>query len=358
MEARRVLLTGGAGLLGQAIVQEMRKPDGHGSSPPDEIRLYDVRAATAPTAPGVTPIVGDVRDFDDLRRACEGVDAVIHAASLVDFGHASARALHAINVGGTENAIRACREAGVRALVYTSTMDVVLSGRGIANGDETLPYPDRFADAYARTKALAEQVALAANGLQLRTCAIRPCGMYGEADPYHVSNVLRAVQGGKLLARIGDGKAVFQHVYVGNVAHAHLLALQRLVEEEPTVAGQIYIITDFPASNFFAFMERLVNHLGYAFPPASRSVPYPFAYALGALLEFAAKLLQPVVTYRPTLTRSSIRTICNDLSFVGEKAARDLGYEPVYSEAEALERTVEWFRAHGPVATPEIPDLS
>jgi sterol-4alpha-carboxylate 3-dehydrogenase (decarboxylating) len=357
MEARRVLLTGGAGLLGQAIVREMRKPARNGFAPPDEIRVYDVRAAATPATPGVVPIVGDVRQLDELRRACEGVDVVIHAASLVDFGHASEQALHAINVGGTENAIRACRESGVPALVYTSTMDVVLSGEAIANGDETLPYPEHFADAYAHTKALAEQTALAANGPELRTCAIRPCGMYGEADPYHVSHVLRLVQEGKLPARIGDGKAVFQHVYVGNVAHAHLLAMRHLLQEYPTVAGQTYIITDFPAINFFDFTERLVTPLGHAFPPASRSVPYRAAYALGALLEFAAKLLRPVVTFRPTLTRSSIRVVCNDLSFVGEKAAGDLGYEPVYSEAEALERTVEWFRAHGPVDPPEIPEL-
>jgi sterol-4alpha-carboxylate 3-dehydrogenase (decarboxylating) len=291
---RSILITGGAGFLGRAIVHELQKPAPAGFASAPEIRIFDARP-DAPRHPGVANIRGDVRHYEDLLEACRGVDVVLHAASLVDYGHASEHALEAINVQGTENAIRACREAGVPGLVYTSSMDVVYGAEPIVNGDETLPYPERFADAYARTKALAEQAVVAANGAartarageadaaaRLRTCVIRPCGMYGEADPYHVSGVLRTVQGGLLAARIGDGSAVFQHVYVGNVAHAHVLAAARLLEPESPAAGQA--------------------------------------------------------------------------CFVADKAVHDLGYTPIYSEAECLDRTAEWFRAHGPLSPPEIPN--
>ena len=67
-----------------------------------------------------------------LSRA-RGVDAVLHTASLVDYGHASETTLESINVGGVENVIRACREAGVPALVHTSTMDVIYAGRPVVD---------------------------------------------------------------------------------------------------------------------------------------------------------------------------------------------------------------------------------
>jgi nucleoside-diphosphate-sugar epimerase len=366
----RVLITGGAGFLGQAIVRELRKPAPAGFGAAPEIRIFDVRSAAAPQHPGVANLVGDVRDHDALLDACRGVDVVIHAASLVDYGHASRRALEEINVGGTQNAIRACCEAGARGLVFTSSMDVVYGAKPIVNGDESLPYPERFADNYARTKAAAEQAVVRANAAprtprdgeaaaeaRLRSCVIRPCGMYGEADPYHVSNVLRAAQEGKLAARIGDGNAVFQHVYVGNVAHAHVLAASRLLEPDSPAAGQIYFIVDYPAVNFFDFMQPLMSKLGHELPPRSRYVPYPVAYGLGTLLELGAKLLRPFVAFEPALTRSSARIVCQDFCFVADKAVHELGYAPIYAEDEALERTAEYFRAHGPLAAPEIPGV-
>lgn len=350
-----MLVTGGAGLLGQALVRELIKPGADGAPPTDRVRILDVRDPPAAGLPGVEAIRGDVRSLDALRGACRGVDAVIHCASLVDYGHASERDLRAINVDGTANAIAACRERGVRALVYTSTMDVVHAGEAIRDGDESLPYPEHYNDAYAASKAEAERLVLAASGPELPTCALRPCGMYGEADPHHVSSVLRTVQAGRLSARLGDGHAVFQHVYVGNVAHGHVLAARRLLARDPAVAGSVYFLTDFPALNFFDFMETLMKRLGHEFPPQDRRIPYPIAFGLGAAFELAARLARPLFRWRPLLTRSSVRVVCKDLSFGSGKAARELGYAPIYSEAEALERTVAWFREHGPVDPPMLP---
>lgn len=350
----RVLVTGGAGLLGRALVRELRR-ERAGAAALAELRVFDARADAGRVEEGVVSIPGDVRSLEQLRLAIEGVDAVLHAASLVDYGHASEADLESVNVVGTQNVIAACREQGVRALVYTSTMDVVHSGGPIRDGDETLPYPTRFNDAYARSKARAEQAVLAAGSPALRTCAIRPCGLYGEGDPYHVSNVLRLVQRGGLPVRMGDGSAVFQHVYVGNAAYGHVLALERLLAGDDAVAGQAYFLTDFPAINFFDFMEPLMRALGHDFPPRRRSVPYSLVLAAGTLAELAAAAVRPVLDWRPTLTRSSVRVVCNDLSFTGEKARRELGYAPVYSEAEAFERTVAWFREHGPVDPPAGP---
>ena len=231
MKVQRILITGGAGFLGRAILRELAR------SPLDEVRIFDLEPVDVTGTPGLVSIVGDVCNPEALLAACRGVDVVVHAASLVDWGHTTPERLAEVNVGGSENVVRACREAGVRGLVYTSSMDVVCGKRPVVQADETTPYPDVFANEYSRSKALAEQAMLRANGPELSVCVLRPCGMFGEADPYHVANVLRVVRDGGLPFRVGDGSAVFQHVYVGNVAHAHVLALRQLLEPAAAVAG-------------------------------------------------------------------------------------------------------------------------
>jgi nucleoside-diphosphate-sugar epimerase len=363
-----VLVTGGAGFLGRAIVRELQKPARAGvGTPAAEIRVFDkIPLDPKPFAlredEGLVSLVGDLRSAESVREACRGVDAVIHTASLVDWGHASEQVLHDINVVGTRNIIDACRAEGVPALVYTSTMDVVYPRRPIRNGDETLPYPKRFADAYAHSKALAEQSVLAANSDSLATCAIRPCGMWGEADPYHVSQTLRLAEAGKLSHRIGNGKAQFQHVYVGNVAHGHLLAMQALLSSECRsndedthrgrllAAGEVYIITDEPSENFFDFLDPILTGLGHPMPPKSKYIPFALAWSIGAALELGARLARPFVTFRPNMTRSSVQILCQDFTFTSDKAHRELGYEPVYSKAEGLERTLAHFSHYGPNA--------
>lgn len=338
----RVLVTGGGGFLGHAIVRELRRPE----SAIESIRLLDLDLGDSPERDGVEMLGGDICDYPRVVEACRGVDVVLHAASLVDWGQATPERVEQVNVGGTDNLLRACRENGVAALVYTSTMDVVCGTSPVVDADETTPYPARFTNEYARTKALAEQRVLAANGPRLATCALRPCGMFGEGDPYHVENVLRIVKEGGLPFRPGNGSARFQHVYVGNVAHAHALAMRRLLAGDAAVAGQAYFITDdCPAVNFFDFLEPILTALGHSLPPKSRSVPYPVMLALAASMEAASLLCRPFFRMNPTLTRSSVRFTCHDHTFDGSKARRDLGYAPRYKEAESLERTIDYFRA-------------
>jgi nucleoside-diphosphate-sugar epimerase len=338
----RALVTGGGGFLGRALLREIAKP-GSGVA---FTRVLDLDVSQVAGGPGVEAVSGDVCDAGLVRQACRDADVVIHAAALVDWGQSTPERLEMVNVGGTRTVVEACRAAGVRGLVYTSTMDVVCGSAPVVDADETTPYPSRFTNEYARTKALAEALVLAANGPDLATCAVRPCGMYGEGDPYHVANVLRIVKDGGLPARPGNGSARFQHVYVGNVAHAHLLAMRRILEPGASIGGEAWFVTDdTPAVNFFEFMEPILEALGHALPPRSRRIPYPVMLSLGAAMEAAALLCRPFVRMQPTLTRSSVRFVCHTHTFDGRKAVRQLGYAPAYKEDEALARTIAWLKA-------------
>lgn len=339
-EGPAIVITGGAGFLGSAILRELAKPEP--VLRPREIRLFDPRADALSPAAGVVPIAGDVRDRTALRDAFDGADLVLHCASIVDWGQHRREFVHAVNVGGTEAVVAACRDARVRGLVYTSTMDVVFDGRPVRDADERRRVPAHHHAAYPATKAAAERVVLAANGGALRTCVVRPCGMYGEGDPYNVSATIRMARRGLLRFRMGDGRARFQHVYVGNVAHAHLVAARDLLADRSRAAGEIYLATDHPARNFFEFLAPIVEGVGFRMP--ARSLPFPVVWTAGALSELASWAIRPIRRVDPVLTRHSAEIVCRDFTFSGDKIRRDLGYAPVYGEDEAVARTIAHFR--------------
>jgi len=288
-----------------------------------------------PPEPLGESMIGDIRDPAAVRRACEGMEVVFQTAAAVWNVNTPRRVYEEVNVEGNRNVLEACLALGIRRLVYTSTLDVVVEGRKpIVDGDESLPYPKRLPrDAYSRTKILAEQLVLAANGPRLATCALRPVGMYGPRDRYHLGNIVSMARRG-LSMRLGDGSARFSHAYSENVAHAHLLAAERLWPGSP-VAGQCYFIGDHDTKgNFFDFMTPYLEALGLPLP--RRSIPYRLAYALACV----AELLAP----RSNFNRFAVVQTCVDHTFVHSKAVRELGYAPVVSREQAFERSLAWLR--------------
>jgi nucleoside-diphosphate-sugar epimerase len=312
-------------MLGFELVQQLRAAG-------KRVRLMDLEP---PPQPAVESMIGDIRDPAAVRRACEGMEVVFQTAAAVWDVNTPRQVYEEVNVGGNRNVLEACRALGIRRLVYTSTLDVVVDGRKpIVDGDESLPYPRHLPrDHYSRTKLLAEQLVLAANGPKLATCALRPVGMYGPRDKYHLGNFVSMARHG-LSTRLGDGSARFSHVYSENVAHAHLLAAERLWPGS-SVAGQCYFICDhYPAGNFFDFMIPYLEALGLAAP--RRSIPFRLAYALA----WAAELLAP----RSNFNRFAVVQTCVDHTFVDRKAAGELGYAPIVSREQAFERSLAWLR--------------
>jgi sterol-4alpha-carboxylate 3-dehydrogenase (decarboxylating) len=333
-----VVVTGGSGCLGHAVIDQLLEPGG--VLGPVEVRSLDRRRSGRPPREGLVELLGDIRSARSLREAVRGADLVLHCAAAVDWGQAPASELEEINVQGTERLIEACRAEGVRALVHTSTLDVLFTGEPIRDADESRPYPERHPNAYCRTKADAEQRALDANGPSLRTAVVRPCVIFGERDPFHVPALLSRARRGRLL-RIGDGRARSQFSYVGNVAHALLLAGRSLLGEG-RAAGRVYFVTDGEPENFFEFLAPFVVAGGGRMPPRALSLPHAPLHAVGALLEGLARVVQPLVSYRPVLTRFAVDFVCVDYTVKTDRAARELGYAPRFVRAEAIARTIAW----------------
>ena len=108
----RVLVTGGTGYLGRAIVRALHAA-GHN-------RWYSRDAPRAAALPG-TMVDGDIRDLASVKRAAEAVDAIIHSAALVSLWRPRSPDFDEVNVGGLANVLEAARGGGIRRIVYTSS---------------------------------------------------------------------------------------------------------------------------------------------------------------------------------------------------------------------------------------------
>jgi nucleoside-diphosphate-sugar epimerase len=336
-----ILLTGGAGFLGTAIIRELL--DDSSPLPVNELKVLDLQPVKNQQYDRMTSIIGDIQDKHVLLEACKGVDLVIHSAAIVDWGTRSEKEVMAVNYGGTLNVIEACITSQVKGMIYTSSLDVLFDGRPLVDVNEGTAYPERHSNSYCNSKCLAEKKVLEASGELLKTCSLRPADIYGEGDPYHIGSLINMAKGG-FYVRLGNGQSKCQHAYVGNVAQAHVLAAASLLNGNRNTPGESYFITDGPPSNFFSFFDSIVEAAGYRIWPKNIWLPRGFAYALGAISESIAFLLRPIRKYTPKMSRFAVTYTCTDYTFRSDKAKTDFGFVPKYNPEEAFDRTVEYFR--------------
>ena len=321
----KCLVIGGAGMLGYEIVKLLLKEG-------KKVRILDIVPVHNEK---IDEHIGDIRNKKDLEKACEDIEIVFQTAAAVWNPGVPKKIFDEINIDGNKNVIDTCIKYGIKKLVYTSTMDVVVDGRKpIVDGDETLAYPSKMPkDPYCRTKIIAEKLVLQSNNEALLTCALRPVGMYGPRDKYHLANIIIAAKS-RANIKLGNGSARFSHVYSENAAYAHVLAAKNLYPGS-LVAGSAYFISDhYPAKNLFTFMEPFLEGLGLE--PPKKSIPYVIAYILASINQ----KINPDSNFN---TFSVIQT-CIDHTFVYDKATRDFGYIPIISKQEAFGKTLNWFK--------------
>jgi dihydroflavonol-4-reductase len=256
----------------------------------------------------------DVRDRAGLTDAFRGAEAVVHVAALYSFT-ASARELEAVNVGGTANVIVACRAAGVRRLVATSSCATCGPVPGRAATEADLPPPEELAVPYKRTKVEAERLVLAAAADGLDALCVNPTTPVGEGDttPTPTGRMVRGVASGRFRASLRG--AGLNLVDVRDVALGHVLALER------GRAGERYLLggADLTLAEAFGLIARAAGRR-----PPRLELPYGAVRALAAL--------RLVNRHEAALARLPAW-------FSSEKARHELGYEPSPLEP-ALERAV------------------
>ena len=320
-----VLVTGATGHVGNTLVREL-------------VAVHKtVRALVLPgeDASGlkdlpVEIVMGDVLKPETLPPAFAGVEDVYHLAGIISIMPGPDELMRRVNVAGTANVLAACRQAGIRRLVYTSSIHAL--GRpplGVVI-DETQPFdPQCEAGEYDRTKAEATLCVLEAVRQGLDAVILCPTGIIGPYD-YRDSETGKLISGwmGERLSLLVDG--IFNWVDVRDVARGHILACEK------GRTGEAYILGGERVS--LAHLWVLVREAAGNY---SQTVIIPFRLARAAARGAA-------VWYRLSRTRGrftpySLETVNDNSDISIAKARRELGYNP-RPLSETIRDTVCWWK--------------
>lgn len=322
--SRPVLVTGGGGFLGSAIVAMLRD---RGLPVRSLARNRYERLGEL----GAEEYQGDVAEAATVDRAVEGCQAVFHVAAKAGLW-GPREEYYRTNVVGTENVLTACRKSGVRKLVHTSSPSVVFHGTDLEGVDESAPYADRYEAAYPETKAISERLVLKANDATLATVVLRPHLIWGPGDNNILPRIYARARSNRLF-RIGRRNPLIDLTYIDNAAAAHLQAADRL-DVGSAVAGKVYFIAQGEPVPVWDMVDRFlaIAHL----PPVKRTVPKTAAVAIGRMLEAVYRTFR--LPGEPRMTRFLAHELSTAHWYNLDAARRDLGYAPHVGIEEGLRR--------------------
>jgi UDP-glucose 4-epimerase len=232
LTGKRILLIGGAGLVGSHIVDQLI------DEPVSEIVVFDnfVRGtrdnlAAAVKSPKVRVVEGTMTDRGQLARAMEGVDGVFLLASLW-LGECvnEPRSAWEVNTLGTWNVVEACLAAGVKRIVYSSSASVY--GNAVVT-PMTEEHPFNNRTTYGATKIANEQMLRAIyEQHRLPYIGMRYMNIYGPRMDYEgtyvsvIMKVLDRIFAGEPPVVFGDGSQVYDFIHVGDIARANILGMK------------------------------------------------------------------------------------------------------------------------------------
>jgi dihydroflavonol-4-reductase len=304
---RRVALTGATGFVGHHLAMQLVHAGARVTAlvrPSSDTRRL--------AAVSVTCAVVRLEDPATLTAACRGAEILFHVAGAVDFTGEWER-LRRINIDGTRNVLIAARTAGVRRLVFTSSVVAVGAGEEPRPVNEASRWElGRLRVPYVTTKRQAEELILAASGARLETLAVNPTSVIGPDD-------FGASEFGTLCRRFWRGRIPFyfgggnNFVDVRDVATGHLLAAERGRPSERYLLGG----TDLSYTAFFAALARASGR------PCFR-LPLPSAVGL-AVASVNSRLPH---RGRPYLTPGQARLLRLYFFADSGKAAAELGFRP------------------------------
>jgi nucleoside-diphosphate-sugar epimerase len=323
-----VLVTGGGGFLGKAIVKRLINKG-------CRVTSFSRNRYPALDRLNVHQVKGDISNSKAVTKACQDMDLVFHVAAMPGVWGKYAD-YYATNVIGTENIITACRQNHIPRLIYTSSPSVVFNGKDMEGIDESVSHASSFHTHYPKTKAIAEKAVLAACAKELNAIILRPHLIWGTGDNHLVP---RIIDRAKRLRIVGAGKNKVDTIYIDNAALAHVLAAEKLAGN-PNLSGRIYFISQDEPLPLWEMVNRILKAGGKK--PITRKVPFQIAWVAGALLEFFYKIFK--LRGEPMMTRFVARELSTAHWFDISAARQDLGYVPEVSTVEGLKRLEKWLR--------------
>ncbi|RMH59613.1 MAG: NAD-dependent epimerase/dehydratase family protein [Candidatus Hydrogenedentota bacterium] len=325
----KVLITGATGFVGSAVLRRLLN------------RGFPVRALVRRTSVrdnirglAVETVEGDLRDRPSLEKALAGCSLLFHVAADYRFYAPDPTEIFCTNVDGTRNLMEAALKAGIRRIVYTSSVAVLGHPRDGSEATEETPATlEAMIGHYKRSKFLAEEIVQRmVESKNLPAVIVNPTAPVGPRDikPTPTGRMILEASRGRIPAVIDTGLNI---VSVDDVAEGHLLALEK------GVLGRRYILGG-ENMTLKTIISIAAEHAGV--PPPRFTLPRAPLIPIAFLLESIALLTGKP----PRFTRDELEMARHPMYFSSRRAREELGYRPGPA-ADAIRRAVDWFRSSG-----------
>lgn len=356
-----VVITGGCGFLGRHIARSLYNEFKY-----VRINLVDISPADTRLMKFITdgvplgmPIGFSVADRDVTRlphliRIFKDADIVFHCAARTDT-KASFTKMSLVNIDGTRNVIRACKECGVRALVYSGSLvqnlkASVTTQHGISESSWENTSSKFIAPSVAYTKSKAEQLILEAADDTLFTCSIRCPPLYGEFDTLLVPPAISLT---KLcygfFPNCGDPNIRMTAMYAGNAGWAHVCAAKKLLDPttRQSITGKFFYVGDrTPSESYSKFFMKFLGPLGYS--QSSIRIPMIILEVLLYIMSLIVVMLSFIFnlnsSYYLVEYQRRLKLFSVSHTVVWGRARLSLGYKPKYTFYKALRSSLnDWY---------------
>lgn len=315
----KIAITGGSGFIGTELAK-LLKADGH------DIVIIDIRnSETFPPDVSLT----DVRDFEKLKAALKGADAIYHLAAEHRDDVQPIQKYYDVNVTGGQNVINAAKELGIQKIIFTSSVAVyplepANPKTGSVESDPAAPFND-----YGHSKYQSEQTfqKWAAEDATRTLVITRLVATFGKGNRGNIYTLINQIATGKFMM-IGDGSNRKSIAYIGNVAKF----LQHALTLKP--GAHLYNYADKPDLNMRDMVRDIRRALGY--DGTGPQIPYAAGLVGGGVFDIAAKITGR--NFPISLIR--VKKFCANTIVDCEKL-KETGFQAPYSLTAGLQDMIE-----------------
>ena len=313
------LITGSSGFVGRALLARLATFNQR----PPLLRLLERRPTEPPAV--FQSCAGDLGDPQSLRRACEGIDTVIHLAGIAHVGSAASAEARAINLDGSLSLLRMAIDAGVKRFVFLSST---------LSSDQSIQY--------GRDKHAVEEALLAAAAAgSIEVVILRAVNIYGVGMRGNIAAMIRLISSG-VLPRLPKLTNRLSLVGVDDVVSALLLAATLDSPSDPSVLmAKLAIrvtLTDGCTYEINAIEKSIYDAVERS--PSHWRLPVVLLFAASAMVE----LLEKLRIFRSGIGLRTYRNLTRDNLFDNQSATAELGFEPsttFFAQIDTLVRRSE-----------------